>query len=963
MAAEAELLEAIKQNATKLAHAIASYRAYQNGVAKQAQDAQRGQSDKLDKERNQELRIAEAEYKAAAANTQQKMEQLHSLLDYDSHPWSKEAWGEYEPAEIHQPPELTRIGTFVEGDGWKQFGYPALLPIIGRGNLLIEAANEQMPAANSALRAILLRLLATVPAGKLRFLFIDPVGLGQNVAGFLRLDGYSEELVGARAWTEPEHIEQRLADISEHMETVIQKYLRGRYDNMEAYNREAEEVAEPYRIVVAINFPVNFTERAAQRLISVAGNGPKCGVHVLATVDLSQPAPTDFLLSELERVSYVVDSRKEQFFLRSRTWAKTSLQLDTPPEEALFDEIINKVGAASKVAQVVRVPFARIQEADFAMWAYSSARAVDVPIGRAGARRIQRLELGEGTAQHALIAGKTGSGKSNLLHIAITNLMMHYSPDELELYLIDFKKGVEFRAYADDNLPHVRVVAIESEREFGLSVLQGLDKELTARGEAFRAVGVNYIADYRRVSGRALPRILLLVDEYQEFFGQEDNLAGQAGLLLDRLVRQGRAFGMHTILGSQTLAGSYSLARSTIDQMAVRIALQCSDADSRLILSEDNGAARLLSRPGEAVYNSANGLLEGNQLFQVAWLPDAEWREQLHRVAQHGLSNGYRRKRPIVVFEGNEPANMTTNAAFRALLERAGTEDVPRQPYLVIGEPVSMEPLSVATLSRQYGSNLLLLGQNERAAVSTLSAVYLTLAAQFVHRGARFVHLDFTNPEEEWFGLARKLAQLLPEQAAYGQRRDLLNELDGVYRLVKGRVEQDDADGDGHVSGAPLFLFLWGMQRARDLRSNEEALYGSKYSWDEPEASEPSISAAEQFAHIIKEGPEAGVHVLAWCDTYANLQRTVQRNEIRAFDLRIAFQMNSEDSTNYIDTPRAGKIGPNRALFLDEFSGRLEIMRPFGLPQQPWLEEIEDVLHPTHTKRQRRRRTSSAPEG
>ena len=65
---------------------------------------------------------------------------------------------------------------------------------------------------------------------------------------------------------------------------------------------------------------------------------------------------------------------------------------------------------------------------------------------------------------------------------------------------------------------------------------------------------------------------------------------------------------MHVLLGSQTLGGSYSLPRATMGQMAVRVALQCNEADSSLILSEDNTAARLLTRPGEAIYNDANEL-------------------------------------------------------------------------------------------------------------------------------------------------------------------------------------------------------------------------------------------------------------------------------------------------------------------------------------------------------------------
>src|SRR5262249_4926998 len=159
----------------------------------------------------------------------------------------------------------------------------------------------------------------------------------------------------------------------------------------------------------------------------------------------------------------------------------------------------------------------------------SAAKGFDVPVGRAGATRRQIFSLGRGTAQHALIAGKTGSGKSTLLHALITNLGMMYSPDEAELYLVDFKEGVEFQWYATYQLPHARVVAIQSEREFGLSVLQRLDGILRERGEKFRDAGCNDLAGYREflasksppvaTGGLApvCPRILLVVDEFQMF--------------------------------------------------------------------------------------------------------------------------------------------------------------------------------------------------------------------------------------------------------------------------------------------------------------------------------------------------------------------------------------------------------------------------------------------------------------
>ena len=205
----------------------------------------------------------------------------------------------------------------------------------------------------------------------------------------------------------------------------------------------------------------------------------------------------------------------------------------------------------------------------------------------------------------------------------ITNLALWCSPEQVEFYLVDFKKGVEFKCYATHRLPHARVVAIESDREFGLSVLQRVDEELKRRGDLFRQLGVQDVAGYKRAGGtEPIPRSLLIIDEFQEFFVEDDRISQTASLLLDRLVRQGRAFGIHVLLGSQTLGGAYTVARTTLGQMVIRIALQCNEADAYLIMDENNPAPRLLSRPGEGIYNDMAGMIEGNSPFQVVWLPD-----------------------------------------------------------------------------------------------------------------------------------------------------------------------------------------------------------------------------------------------------------------------------------------------------------------------------------------------------
>ena len=113
-----------------------------------------------------------------------------------------------------------------------------------------------------------------------------------------------------------------------------------------------------------------------------------------------------------------------------------------PPDEAFLTRIMDLVGRGAKEAKRVEVPFQTIAPSPEKWWTAKTSSELTVPVGRAGATRLQSLRLGRGVAQHALIAGKTGSGKSTLLHALISNLALCYSPEEVELYLVDFKKGV-----------------------------------------------------------------------------------------------------------------------------------------------------------------------------------------------------------------------------------------------------------------------------------------------------------------------------------------------------------------------------------------------------------------------------------------------------------------------------------------------------------------------------------------
>jgi hypothetical protein len=532
-----------------------------------------------------------------------------------------------------------------------------------------------------------------------------------------------------------------------------------------------------------------------------------------------------------------------------------------------------------------------------------------------------------------LVAGKTGSGKSTLLHALIINLALHYSPDEVELYLIDFKKGVEFKTYAAHELPHARVVAVESEREFGLSVLQRLDAELKARGERFRQFGAQNVASYREAAnGKPLPRILLIVDEFQEFFIEDDKIAQEAALLLDRLVRQGRAFGIHIHLGSQTLAGAYSLARSTLGQMAVRIALQCSESDAHLILSEDNSAARLLSRPGEAIYNDANGMVEGNNFFQVVWLPDERKELYLRRVAELARSHHYRPAEPQLVFEGNIPSDITKNRPLADLLAAPSWPDASRYATAWLGDAVAIKDPTAVVFRRQSGSHLLVVGQNDEAALGLMISALVSLAGQYPPTGAKFTLLDGTPDDAPRHGDLAHVAEALPHPVRVVGWTEVAAAFAELAEEVQRRQDTGDTDAPA------LYVVIHDLQRFRMLRKSDDDFGFSRRGDDQP------ASPGENLGTILREGPPLGVHVLVWCDTLNNLNRTLDRQAVKEFEVRVLFQMSANDSSSLIDSPAANRLGTHRALFASEEQGRLEKFRPYGRPTDEWLDRVGEQL-------------------
>jgi len=850
--------------------------------------------------------------------------------------WSHESVAAWEPKS--SAPQAIRIGR-IEIDATKLPGgipqssqlslknsatssAPLALGFPERGSLLIES-NGTAENANAALNAASLRILSSMPPGRASFLFIDPVGLGRDFAGLMHLADYEETLINHRIWTQTTQIEERLAEVNEHIEKVIQMYLRNEFATIAEYNQQAGAIAEKYHFVVIAGFPSGFSETAAKRLLSIAASGPRCGVHLLIQRDLRLPSVDRALDEELRRSCLHVTLENGVFRL-----GNDKVIFDTAPSDEDANTLIHKIGQASVDSNRVEVPFSQIAPSEDAYWKLDTSEELRVPVGRTGAKKLQMLAIGKGTRQHALIAGKTGSGKSTLFHVIITNLALWCSPDQVEFYLVDFKKGVEFKCYADKRLPHAKVVAIESDRGFALSVLQRVDAELKRRGELFRKASSQDLAAFNRSGEKPLPRTLLLIDEFQEFFTEDDTIAQQASLLLDRIVRQGRAFGIHVILGSQTLGGAYTLARATLGQMAVRIALQCNETDAHLIMDEDNPAPRLLTRPGEGIYNDQSGMMAANSPFQIVWLPERERDALLDRVNTLARQSDKAPAQPIV-FEGNAPAEIRDNPELEKAL-RVPASARPATASAWLGAPNSIKGPTAAVFKRHSGSNLLAVSQSPEQSVSLLASSIISLAAQYPPDQVEFIILDPQAADEASDSPLKTLASRIPH-TRIGGPTEVSGWLSSLSETLENRAPTSGKN-------APeIYLIIHDLQRFKALRPDDEF----RFSYDDtPTGPSPS----QIFANLLGDGGPNGIHVIATIDTWNNVSRWIPRKLLAEFEMRVLFQMSANDSSNLIDSPAASTLGLHRALLHNEHLGTLEIFRPYSQLEESWLEEAATAL-------------------
>ena len=679
----------------------------------------------------------------------------------EANPWAladfgDPRWDYYTPDLKAPSPTGVRVGALTVAGGSGIPPVPAVAQFAGHGHLLIAAEGEAAAGARSLLQALTLRLAVATRPGTMRFALADPLGQGEQLSGFLRLPPALR--VGSGVASSAAEIEALLKTLTEHVVEVTQTRLTNVYDSVEAYNESSTGVSVPYHVLVLAGFPGGISTQAAELLARLARNGPRAGVYLLATAERGQEKARSLDLAALTATATALHvDRRGGVTWDDPDFGRWVIEPDVMPPAGQVNTWLDAVGAAASLHSR-DLPFARIAIPAPQRWSGDTTDGLDAQIGVDSKGEPQHFVMGSRGVHNGLVGGDVRMGKSNLLHVLITQLALTYPPEELELYLLDFKE-VEFDAYLTQKLPHARAITSRTDREFGLSMLRRFHDEIERRARLCREAKVTQLPEYRRETGQVLPRSLVIMDEFQVLFSEEDRLSREAGALLADIAKRGAAFGLHLLLATQS-PGSGSLTahlRPTYEQMALRIALGCTlPSVSQAILGEGNEAAAKLTRAGDAIYNDRRG--EGaNPVMRIAMLPN---RDRLQWISTIRALGGGRAYPPPAAFDPDTPADFAANPACAAFAADPGRWPPPGPTTAAwLGEAIEIKPATAATFESFVRSNLLIVGE-EGHGHGLLLATLLSAAVQRSPADASFVIAEFARPSSPFHGFFAPVAGL-----------------------------------------------------------------------------------------------------------------------------------------------------------------------------------------------------------
>ena len=762
---------------------------------------------------------------------------IREVVEAAAHGPASACWDFLLPAPSANVPGLLRLGEMEVGG----VTVPALVPLLNEPGVYLTGDRE---VSEQLVMALLTRIVAMVPLRHLKVEVFDPRlrGIMGRFSNLRNAFGSNFPPPTSDATAFVSRLSQVMESAGSNVEVAMASGAKTLTDMWSTVGVPEGQL----NLCVVLDYPYAVDARLQEQLMRAASIGGPSGTSLIVVADgasaVGQDVHPDALSRRLRTMANI-----------GGRWRSSDLPSDilpdpVPPPDVLMSVISWAIEAAASLQGPV-IPINDLIVDDLRQpWTGSSAEALDMVIGREKSLPLT-LSLRTENPPHpnVLIGGAVGQGKSNLLLDIIYALAARYSPHELELNLLDFKRGLEFKRFAEDEdgrnwLPHVKVLCLESSPAFGVAVLRHMELEMERRSQIFKAAGVASLNAYR-AGGREMPRVVLIIDEFHVLFEGSDAEVENAVLYLTKLAKQGRAYGIHLLLASQTISGVSALSTkgdAIFAQFPLRMSLKNTADESQTILSRGNKAAADLTYRGELILNRNFGHDPvGSNVRGVAAFADPDSIRQL----QADLWNlGH--DEPPLMFLGSSFAD------FRYLQLPATPNGEERLP-LWIGRPISVSTdVRALTLTPDVDQAVAVVGQDAELAVASLRSMVQSATPALAAKHGRIVLLQA--------GEESVVAPLMVaiDRAAQG----------GVTVQVVARADvasflRDELASRLQVDVEPWLVVGVGLQRVRGMDERavpEDGGFGLTF------GAVDDGTPRSVLRDTATQGALAGVHLVAW---------------------------------------------------------------------------------------------------
>lgn len=859
---------------------------------------------------------ARASFDIGLGVLERDLELLTDALPLAARPWSHTSWGEWTP-----PSDITpwlRVGDHVH-DELADIRVPMVVSADDGAGLLFEPGPRRDDVV-AGVQSLLLRIIAAYPPGGVRFVVVDPKGLGDSVAPLLPLAEYEPDLLSGGVKTLEGEIEEQLGDLVRHIESVTKRYLQGRFESLAEYQESIGEIVEPARYLVAFDHPTGLSERGATLLRTIVESGARAGVHAVIVKD-PKPAwqpPATRTLPGLRLFKV-----KDNAITTETPWGPWKVDLDAHDRSdsqlvAHAERIIDEVGrhardlvaaplSQARLFAALRERQRRRDDLDAAIaavepehpstwWAADAGEGISVPLGTTGEREPLTLRF-DAHEPGVFVAGGSDREIASALDAIVTGIAMVYAPTEVQLLMVGFGPNEGFSRYGASGLPHARLVATRSERDVAVSLLETLDGEIDRRLSRFRSEGCERtgLDAYRRASGRRLSRIVLVVDGVGELLRSGDRMAQRAERLLSRLALEGPPLGLHVVLSERLQRENMDVLVRAGDLFSTRLLL-VDELDALGAFLPDGVVSDDFDRePTRAVVVRGETALGLRPVCLDAQERASCLRELRHLADQRGVVG-----RPQVL-HGDDPASLE-HAPLGLLAAGAGSQGLRLKPRAWLGEPMGLGPPVEVLLRREPANNVLIVGPSGIGEGVLLAMANSAALSQGEYLDLRVVDLT---PIEDGFGeLLAELDERIDVRVT--RRQSAPRVLDEVTELVNGRRTTND------YRSRPVLLLLAGV----------------------PDWSDDTIAA--RLLELLREGPAVGVHVGLWAGGADTCVANLGPEVLAQFGYRVVGPMSGDESSALIETDAAASLRPAHGYFYDESRARLVKFRPYAAPRAGW---------------------------